>query len=102
MTTMTTTGGRATTGTTMTFRKSFATAASFASNGARMFWRHVTSGVMTGRTAQLPDARAGTNCAGIDRRRATNDCENAASTRTSGSRRGARRVKTARRAREKS
>ena len=33
------------TGTTMMFRTNYATVASFARNGARMFWQHVTSGV---------------------------------------------------------
>ena len=45
MMTMMMTGGRAMTGTTMMFRTNYATVASFARNGARMFWQHVTSGV---------------------------------------------------------
>ena len=91
-----------TTGTTTMSRRHCAIAASSKRSDAKTCWRRATSVVTTGRTAQLPDAKAGTKCAGIDRRRATNDCKNVASTGTSGSKRGARRVKTARRAREKS
>ena len=62
-------------------RRHCAIAASSKRSDAKTCWRRATSVGTTGRTAQLPDARAETKCAGIDRRRATNDCKNVASDR---------------------